>query len=144
MKSILAAGLFLSALAAHAQDTTRYSVYVNGGTANAGHEYVTRDGDGGTKVDFVFKNNGRGPQLKEEFKVDKDGTFVRYHVVGTSTFGAAIDESFQRVGDKAQWKSTSDKGEQDVFGPALYTPLGGTPESLAVAIAALAKRSDGK
>jgi imidazolonepropionase-like amidohydrolase len=145
MKAVCAVGLCLFAVGAlHAQDTTRYSVFVNGGTANAGHEYVTRDGDGGTKVDFVFKNNGRGPQLKEEYKVDKDGTFVRYHVAGTSTFGSIIDESFQRAGEKAQWKSTSDKGEQDVIGPALYTPLGGTPESLAVAVAALSKRADGK
>ena len=31
-----------------------------------------------------------------------------------------------------------------VHGTALYTPLGGTPESFSVAFAALAKRSDGK
>src|SRR6185369_8558278 len=40
--------------------------------------------------------------------------------------------------------STSDKGEQPVKGTALYTPLGGTPQGLSVAIAALANRVDGK
>ena len=79
-------------------------------------------------VEFIFKDNGRGPELKEEFKLDKDGTFISYHVAGQSTFGAPIDETFTRTGDKAVWKSTSDKGEQEVFGTALYTPLGGTPE----------------
>src|SRR5262249_18068015 len=39
---------------------------------------------------------------------------------------------------------TTDKGEQAVEGTALYTPLGGTPQGLSVAYAALAKRVDGK
>jgi hypothetical protein len=147
MKAILAVGLCVLAGSAEAQtagDTTRYVALVNGGTTKAGHEYVTRSGDGTTKVDFVFKDNGRGPELKEEFKLDKNGTFSEYHVKGTSTFGALIDEAFTRRGDKAVWKSTSDHGEQEVFGSALYTPLGGTPESFSVALQALAKRSDGK
>ncbi|MDR3385945.1 MAG: amidohydrolase family protein [Rudaea sp.] len=148
MKAILALGLSMFAATAlcaeTAGDTTRYVALVNGGTTKAGHQTVTRDGDGTTRVEFIFKDNGRGPELKEEFKLGKDGTFISYHVAGQSTFGAPIDETFTRSGDKASWKSTSDKGEQDVAGTALYTPLGGTPESFSVAFAALAKRSDGK
>lgn len=145
MKAILAVGLFtLAASAVNAQETTKYIALVNGGTTPAGHQTVTRDGDGTTRVEFIFKDNGRGPELKEEFKVGKDGTFISYHVAGQSTFGAPVDETFTRTGDKATWKSTSDKGEQEVNGTALYTPLGGTPESFSVAFAALAKRSDGK
>jgi hypothetical protein len=148
MKLILAVGLsLLAAASVHAEsagDTTRYVILVNGGTTKAGHQWVTRSGDGTTKVDFIFKDNGRGPELKEEFKLDKNGTFTQYHVAGQSTFGALINETFTRTGDKAVWKSTSDHGEQEVFGSALYTPLGGTPESFAVALQALARRSDGK
>jgi Amidohydrolase family len=148
MKAKLALGLSLLAAsvaqAADAPSTTRYVAMVHGGTTLAGHEWVTRNGDGTTQVEFIFKDNGRGPELKEEFKVAKDGTFTSYHVAGTSTFGAPIDETFTRNGDKGTWKSTSDKGEQDVVGTAMYTPLGGTPESAAAAIAALAKRNDGK
>lgn len=144
MKFIFALGLSLFAVNAISAETTRYIALVNGGTTKAGHQYVTRNGDGTTQVEFIFKDNGRGPELKEEFKLAKDGTFTSYHVAGQSTFGALIDETFTRTGDKAVWKSTSDKGEQEVFGPALYTPLGGTPESFSVAFAALAKRSDGK
>jgi cytosine/adenosine deaminase-related metal-dependent hydrolase len=148
MRAIFAAGLCLltvtSIHAENAGETTRYVALVNGGTTKAGHEWVTHSGDGTTSVDFIFKDNGRGPELKEEYKIDKDGTFTEYRVKGQSTFGALIDEMFTRKGDKAVWKSTSDHGEQDVFGTALYTPLGGTPESLTVALQALAKRSDGK
>ena len=143
MKARLALLSLLISCALHAE-TEKYTVLVHGGTTKAGHQIVTRDEDGNTKVEFIFKDNGRGPELKEEFKLDKDSTFTRYHVAGTSTFGAPIDESFERNGNQVQWKSTSDKGAQEVFGSALYTPLGGTPESFAVIIEALSKRADGK
>jgi len=143
-KALLAIGISMLVGTASYADETRYIALVNGGKTQAGHQWVTRDGDGTTRVEFLFKDNGRGPELKEEFKLDKDGTFTSYHVKGTSTFGAPVDETFTRSGDKATWKSTSDHGEQDVNGPGLYTPLGGTPESFSVAFAALARRADGK
>ncbi len=90
------------------------------------------------------KTNGRGPELKEEYELAADGTFKRYQVKGSSTFGAPVDESFVREGDVGKWKSTSDAGEKALAGTALYTPLGGTPAAYSVAVAALAKRSDGK
>ena len=143
-KALLALAISMLVGTAAQADETRYIALVNGGKTQAGHEWVTRDGDGTTRVEFLFKDNGRGPELKEEFKLDKDGNFTTYHVKGTSTFGAAVDETFTRTGDKATWKSTSDHGEQEVNGPGLYTPLGGTPESFSVAFAALARRADGK
>lgn len=140
--------LALPWLAAHgalAADVTEYTILVNGGKTRAGHQTVKRGDDGATtQVEFVFKDNGRGPELKEEFTLGKDGTYATYRVKGQSTFGGLVEESFDRNGDKARWQSRSDKGEQDVFGGALYSPLGGTPEGLSVAIGALAKRSDGK
>ena len=144
MKRFLALGLSVLVGTASAAETIRYVALVNGGTTKAGHQWVTHSDDGVTKVDFLFKDNGRGPELKEEYKLDKNGVFTDYHVKGSSTFGADVDESFVQQGDKAQWKSTTDKGEQPVHGGALYTPLGGTPEAFSVAFAALAKRSDGK
>jgi hypothetical protein len=144
MKAFVAVVLGVSLVAAaNAAETTRYIALVNGGTTKAGHQWVTRDGDK-YRVDYIFKNNGRGPELKEEFTLDKDRTFTSYKVKGVSTYGAVVDESFSRSGDLARWKSTSDKGEQKVTGTALYSPLGGTPATISVAIAALAKNPDGK
>ena len=82
MKSILALGFGLLAVTVHvrADETVRYVALVNGGTAKAGHQWVTQGSDGTTKVDFDFKDNGRGPTLKEEYKLGADGTFVTYHV----------------------------------------------------------------
>jgi len=144
MKRVLVLSLaMILASPAHAAQTLRYVVLVDNGK-EAGHQVVTTGDDGVTHVDYIFKDNGRGPELKEEFKLAADGTFTSYHVTGSTTFGAPVDESFGRDGNKVWWKSTSDKGEQTVDGTALYSPLGGTPAGFSVALTAIAKRPDGK
>ena len=124
-------------------ETIRYVALVDGGK-QAGQQVVTLGDDGVTRVDFIFKDNGRGPELKEEYTLAADGTFQSYRVKGASTFGAPVDETFSRTGDAVRWKSTSDHGEQAVSGVGLYSPLGGTPAGFSVALGALSKRSDGK
>lgn len=141
--TILAAALLLSGAPALAEQTTRYVALVDGGK-QAGHQVVTQGDDGVTRVEFVFKDNGRGPELMEQFTLAPDGTFQTYRVSGTSTFGAPVEETFSRTGDAVQWKSTSDHGDQSVDGTAMYSPLGGTPNTFSIALNAIAKRSDGK
>jgi cytosine/adenosine deaminase-related metal-dependent hydrolase len=144
MKTIPVAALALAfAALAHSADTTRYVALVNGGKDKAGHLVETRTGDK-YKVDFIFKDNGRGPELKEEFTLAPDGTYATYKVKGVSTFGSLVDETFAHNGGNTRWKSTSDKGEQKVDGTAIYSPLGGTPQGFSVVLGALAKRADGK
>jgi hypothetical protein len=126
-----------------AAETIKYLALVDGGK-QAGQQTVVLGDDGVTRVDFIFKDNGRGPELKEEYVLASDGTFATYSVKGTSTFGAPVDESFRVENGMAIWKSTSDAGEQPLAAGAAYTPLGGSPQSLAVAFAALSRRSDGK
>lgn len=133
----------LLAAPAMAAETIRYVALVDGGK-KAGEQVVHKGDDGVTRVDFIFKDNGRGPELKEEYTLAADGTYQTYQVKGASTFGAAVAETFRRDGDKAQWKSTSDQGQQAVAGTAQYSPLGGTPNDFSVALAALAKRADGR
>lgn len=140
----LALGLLLSfSASALAAETTRYLALVDGGK-QAGQQVVSVADDGTTTVEFVFKDNGRGPELKETYTLAEDGTYRTYSVTGTSTFGAKVEESFQRDGDRVRWKTKSDQGEMPVSGTALYSPLGGAPAGLSVALGALAKRSDGR
>lgn len=139
----LCSALLLVPTLALAAETLHYVALVDGGK-QAGRQTVAVGDDGVTRVDFIFKDNGRGPELKEEFVLAPDGTFARYQVKGVSTFGAPVDESFVREGRQGRWKSTSDSGTHDFAGTALYTPLGGTPAATSVALAALAKRADGK
>ncbi len=138
--AILALLLPLQAWSAERVD---YVVLVDGGK-QAGKQTVVHGDDGVTRVDFIFKDNGRGPELQEEYTLNPDGTFRTYRVQGTATFGAKIDETFALDGDQARWKSTSDEGRQTVAPGAMYSPLGGTPQGGSVAIAALAARADGR
>lgn len=128
------------AATALAAQTTRYLALVDGGK-QAGQQVVTRADDGTSTVEFVFKDNGRGPELKETYTLADDGTYRTYAVQGTSTFGAKVDESFQRNGDQVSWKSKSDSGQTTVPGVGLYAPLGGTPAGISVALGALAKHN---
>jgi hypothetical protein len=128
---------------AGAAETIKYLALVDGGK-QAGGQTVVHGDDGVTRVDFIFKDNGRGPELKEEYVLAADGTFATYSVKGTSTFGAPVDESFRVENGIAMWKSTADAGEQPLAAGAAYSPLGGSPQSLSVAFSALSRRADGK
>ena len=126
-----------------AATTARYVVLVDGGK-QAGEQTVVEGEDGVTRTRFIFKDNGRGPELEEEFSLNPDGTFRRYKVTGTSTFGAPVDERFELEDGVARWRSTSDRGEQQIAPGAQYSPLGGSPAVASVSLAALAGRPDGK
>ncbi|MCC6070709.1 amidohydrolase family protein [Massilia sp. GCM10020059] len=127
-------------VSAHAATTTtRYDIHVENGK-RAGEQVVERDDDGTTRVRYIFKDNGRGPELTEQFRVAQDGTIAQYSVKGNSTYGAVVDEQFERNGDQASWRSTSEKGSKAVNGAALYVPLNSSFEVASVAITALAAR----
>jgi hypothetical protein len=141
MKRILAlaVGATLGAAATAATTTTRYDIHVENGK-RAGEQVVERDDDGATRVRFIFKDNGRGPELSEQFRVAADGTMSQYSVKGNSTYGAVVDEHFERNGDQASWRSTSEQGGKAVSGAALYVPLNSSFEVNSVALSALAAR----
>lgn len=118
---------------------TRYVFISENNGKQMGEQVVERQDDGLTKVRYIYKDNGRGPELTEEFRLAADGTMSEYRVKGNSTFGAVVDETFERIGDKANWKSTTEQGAKDVAGAAVYVPLNGSFEVDSAAIAALAK-----
>lgn len=143
VKTILASSLFaLSSASAYADtQTTRYLIFVENGK-QAGEQVVQKDDSGLTKVRFIFKDNGRGPELNEEFRLGADGLINQYKVTGNSTFGAVINETYQRQGDLAEWKSTSEKGSKSVKGPALYIPLNSSFAIGALSISAIENSVD--
>jgi hypothetical protein len=143
MRSLVAAAIVLiGTTAVEAQKVTRYTILFQG---KAGGSQTTRITDGSNfTVEFSYRDNGRGPDLKEEFSLAADGTLRRYQGKGTSTFGAAIEESFERAGDKAEWKSTSGQGSTTLKGPAIYVPVECSSEAMARVIRAVALRTGGR
>jgi hypothetical protein len=140
MKRLLAlAAVAALGAGAHGAETTRYDIHAENGK-RIGEQVVERADDGLTKVRFSFKNNGRGPDLSEQFRLAADGTLAQYSVTGNSTFGAVVDEHFERSGEQATWHSTSEKGSKSVRGAAMYVPLNGSFASNSIALAALAAK----
>ena len=104
---------------------------------------VQRGDDGRTVVDFSYRNNGRGPDLHEEYTLADDGSFRRYHATGRSTFGAVLDERFERDGDAARWSAPSGSGERRIAGNAAYVPIEYSAEALAQIVRAIVAHGEG-
>ena len=128
----------LSAAAA----TIRYVALVDHGV-KAGEQVVVHGDDGWTRVHFVFKDNGRGPELDERFRLADDGTYANYDVEGTSTFGGPVDEHFARSGSAREMAFAVGTWSSDRSPDRRCTlPMNGTYETASVAIAALARQED--
>lgn len=129
---------------AHAASTT--FLILNDSNQQMGEQVVERHDDGRTTVKFGYKNNGRGPDLTEQFRLGPDLRMSEYQVKGNSTFGAAVDERFVRTGDLAEWTTTSDHGSVTLVPadtPATYVPLNSSFEVVSNAVTALAASKDG-
>jgi hypothetical protein len=136
MRILAAIVTLLAVVPAEAGSTTRYTVLFQGKPSGA---QITQVGDDGRiTVDYSYRDNGRGPDLKEEFTLAKDGTLVLYSGTGKSTFGAPIADSFTRREGEARWKSLSDQGSASGAEPAAYVPVEPSPEVLTRIIRAVA------
>ena len=133
---------------AHAESES-YSVLVNG--VDVGHLKVDREPKtGGNEhaggetvlIDFDFKNNGRGPTMKEQLVLDSAGFPVTWQLTGNSTFGNAIDEKYERNGTSVQWTDSTGDGNATLDGPALYVAQEGSPWSLGLYARALLADAD--
>lgn len=139
----LALAAALLAQGAHAATTTTFLI-LNESNKQMGEQVVERQDDGRTTVRFTYKNNGRGPELTEQFRLGPDLLMTEYQVKGNSTFGAVVDERFTRQGNVAEWTTTSDQGRATLAAPASYVPLNSSFEVVSAAITALAASKDGK
>src|SRR5213082_2832060 len=117
-----------------ADTTSHYTVLFEGRVA--GSEIATVRGDGAVDVQMSYRNNGRGPDLKEHSRFAPDGTLLSFEVKGKSTFGAPIDESYTLKGGKARWRSQADRGEMAVTAPAVYVPVDSSFEAAAAMVRA--------
>ncbi len=134
------AALLLAGFTLHSQaaEQRRYTILVDNGV-KAGEQIVDIADNGELKVRFIFKDNGRGPELNESIKLNADGTIASYSGQGKSTFGSVINEKFNRDGNTATWSAGDKKGQSQLSGAAMYLPVNGSPELSSIAINAIAK-----
>jgi hypothetical protein len=91
------------------------------------------ESQGRMAVDYSYRDNGRGPDQKEVMEFAPDGSWLGYRTEGVSTFGARIDEQFERRADGvAVWRSPVDRGERaGSVREAVYLPVEATPAWMA-------------
>ncbi|GLU44380.1 amidohydrolase family protein [Allomuricauda sp. NBRC 101325] len=84
-------------------------------------------------VDFDYKNNGRGPTMKETIVLDAAGYPIDWSITGNTTFGNAVDEKFNLTGSDASWTDATGSGTASVANPLLYVNQFGSPYSAVLA-----------
>ena len=129
--SVLALSIVPGALA----QTSEYRVITQ--DRDIGHMIVDRDGDT-VAVDFDYKQNGRGPTIKETLRIGEDGAPADWTVEGRTTFGNEVEESYARSGQDVRWKDLAGPGTMragDV--PLYYVTQNGSPYSYVLIAQAL-------
>ena len=111
-----------------------------GGTS-VGHLNITRSGDT-VFTDYDYKNNGRGPTIKETTILNIDGFPVQWDIEGNTTFGNAVKEHFELDGQSATWTDATGEGSATLTEPSFYVDQSGSPYSLLMVARVLLKAKD--
>ena len=103
----------------------QWVILVDGG--NKGGEIVeTCRAVGDCTVRYIFKDNGRGPEIDERVRLAADGTYASYQADGSTTFGSRVAERFSSRNGRANWQSTTERGDSREAAGRLYLPMNGS------------------
>lgn len=138
---LLAAAALATVLASPAlAQAQEYRVLIQ--NRDIGHFKVDRQGQT-IAVDYDFKQNGRGPTIKENVTLDKDGAPASWTITGRTTFGNAVNESFRRTAAGVQWRDLSGPGLiKGKDAPRFYAAQNGSPLDMALLAKALLADAD--
>lgn len=114
-----------SSLEAYQGDET-FSV-IFGGTV-VGHLKTLTVGDT-IQVDYDYKNNGRGPTMKETIVLNAAGFPVQWDISGNTTFGNSVDEKFRLNGNNASWTDATGSDSTATNTALWYVNQSGSPYS---------------
>ena len=139
-RELAVALVFVLAAPSWARAGTEHFSVIFGGK-NVGHLAADTQGDQ-TRIDYDYKNNGRGPTETETVKLDADGLPSEWTITGTTTFGSKVAEHFVRKGSRAEWVDSTGRGKAAVGKPSLYVAQSASPWSQGVYARALLKIAD--
>ncbi|WP_334112286.1 amidohydrolase family protein, partial [Paucihalobacter sp.] len=121
------------------QGEENYSVIF--GSTVVGHLNTQISGDT-INIDFDYKNNGRGPTMKETLVLNAAGFPVEWHITGNTTFGNAVDEHYTFDGSMASWTDATGSDSTSVEVPLWYVNQSGSPYSAILTARSLLKAVD--
>jgi len=139
LRSILAGLIILAGYSCKTEPTSsladyqgeeNYSVIM--GEAKVGYLKAETSGDT-INIDYDYKNNGRGPTMKETIVLNAEGYPISWEVTGNTTFGNAVDEKFSLEGNEASWTDATGSGNASVDAAQLYVNQFGSPYSAVLA-----------
>lgn len=126
VRAALGALLLAAACAwAGAAAGAEYTVVIQGETA--GRLRVNPGPDGSVETDHSYRDNGRGPDLRERWTPGPGGLPQRYDGQGRSTYGAEIREQFTIDGGRVRWQSPADQGDEPAPPGFAFLPLEASP-----------------
>ncbi len=96
----------------------------------------------GYEIAYEYRNNGRGPTLNEVVTLNERGLPTAWTIVGNTTFGNPVDESFEYADSQAVWRDGTGEGDAIPEGDAFYLPQASSPYWLAIAARALMADED--
>ncbi|MEO6280081.1 amidohydrolase family protein [Roseateles sp.] len=137
-RGLVLALLWAGALSAQAAD---YAVLAQ--NQLAGHLRVETGPDGRVETDYSYRDNGRGPDLKESFRLAANGAPRDYRGRGRSTMGAEIAEEFDVVDAHARWHSRADSGEAPAGEDFVFVPLEASPGYYGAVVSMLLAQPEG-
>ncbi|MHA7830721.1 MAG: amidohydrolase family protein [Flagellimonas sp.] len=112
------------------QGEENYSVIIS--ETKVGHLKANTSGDT-IKIDYDYKNNGRGPTMKETIVLNAEGYPVNWEVSGNTTFGNAVNEQFSLEGEEAAWTDATGSGSTTLDSPQIYVNQFGSPYTAVLA-----------
>jgi hypothetical protein len=95
--------------------------------------------DGTREEVLEIVQNGRGPKVKTQVAIGKDGTVVRYEATGKNEMGTTVEEHFSLEGKHATWSGKEENGSADLVGVAQYHPRSQSVDAIGVLAEALDK-----
>ena len=136
--SVIYALLFLFLIASCKQEPTTESSLLTyqgdesysviSGSATVGYLKTHIEGDT-IHIDYDYKNNGRGPTMKETIVLNTEGFPLNWHITGNTTFGNAVDERYTLSGKMASWTDATGSDSTQVNAAKWYVNQSGSPYS---------------
>jgi len=97
---------------------------------------------GTTLIDYEYRNNGRGPSIKEKLSVGEAGLPTAWTIEGSTTFGNKVDEQFVMAGEEASWKDATGTGSTTPSEDSIYVAQDSSPYAIGVYAKALLADDD--
>ncbi|TPV33415.1 amidohydrolase family protein [Paucihalobacter ruber] len=121
------------------QGNESYSVI--SGSAIVGYLKTQISGDT-IQVDYDYKDNGRGPTMKETIVLNAAGFPIQWQITGNTTFGNAVDEHYTYNGTTASWTDATGSDSTAVDATKWYVNQSGSPYSAILTARSLLKSED--